>query len=814
MQQYGQGSGRLGRMLASHQTLGIGSSMKFSLGHAVRFCRVATAAAAITTVGSVATVVTLGLVSTQAQAATVSRISVQGNQRVDDETVRSYLTITPGRSFSSFDTDESLRQLFATGLFRDVQIFQEGRTLVVSVEEYPIVSRVIFEGNDKVKTELLESVVQLGDRAVLSEEVLASDRERVREVLRRNGRGASEVTTEVVELGSNRVNVIFRIDEGGRTRIGRIDFVGNSAFGDRRLEEVISLNETNFLSWLKRDDVFDPDKLRTDEERLRRFYFNQGYADFEVLSAEADLDPETNRYTITFTVDEGELYRFGSVEIDNTLAAIDTDRLRREVSVREGQKYSAEDIETSLADLTDAIARQGFAFAQVTPRGEKDPDGRTVGVTFFVDEGPRVYVDQIIIRGNTRTRDYVIRREFDLSEGDAYNRVLVNQAKRRLEALGFFESVTIAPQQGSAPDRIDLIVQVQDKATGELSIGGGYSTQSGALAELSFTERNFLGRGQYLKISGGYGQDVNRYELSFTEPYFLGRRIAAGFDAGYTINEVNDRQPYELETTFIRPRLSAKITENLTASVNYTYKSENASDARATLPVAGGTFIVDPAVQALIDQGSYVTSSAGYSFVYSSLDSFQNPREGIYGRFDQQFAGLGGDAEYLQTTARVAAYYTVNTANDIVVLGQLGGGHITAFNDGLRLSDQFFRGGDIVRGFEASGIGPRNLGTSLGGTTYFNATAEVQFPLPGIPRSYGLRGALFADAATLYGYDLTTPAAVTALGINDKAIRASIGASLMWDSPFGPLRADVAYPIAKEEYDKEQVFRFGVSTRF
>ena len=312
--------------------------MKFSLGHAVKFCRVATAAAAITTVGGVASVATLGLAATSVQAATVSRISVQGNQRVDDETVQSYLTVTPGRSFSSFDTDESLRQLFATGLFRDVQIYQEGRALVVLVDEYPVVSRVLFEGNNKVKTELLQGAVQLGDRAVLSEEVLASDRERIREVLRRNGRGASEVTTEVVELGNNRVNVLFRIDEGGRTRIRRVEFVGNSAFGDRRLGEVVSLNETNFLSWLKRDDVFDPDKLRTDEERLRQFYFNQGYADFEVLSAEADLDPETNRYTITFTVDEGELYRFGDIAIDNSLSAIDTDQLRREVAVRTGER--------------------------------------------------------------------------------------------------------------------------------------------------------------------------------------------------------------------------------------------------------------------------------------------------------------------------------------------------------------------------------------------------------------------------------------------------------------------------------------------
>ena len=790
--------------------------MKFSIGHAVKFCRIATAAAAITTVGGIASVSTLGLAATTAQAATVSRISVQGNQRVDDETIQSYLTITPGRSFSSFDTDESLRQLFATGLFRDVQIYQEGRTLVVLVDEYPVVSRVIFEGNEKVKTELLQGAVQLGDRAVLSEEVLASDRERVREVLRRNGRGASEVTTEVVELGNNRVNVLFRIDEGGRTRIRRVEFVGNTAFGDRRLSEVVSLNETNILSWLKRDDVFDPDKLRTDEERLRQFYFNQGYADFEVLSAEADLDPETNRYTITFTVDEGELYRFGDISIDNSLSAVDTDSLRREVAVRTGEKYSARGIEKSLADMTDAIARQGFAFAQVTPRGEKDPDGRTVGVTFFVDEGPRVYIDQIIIRGNTRTRDYVIRREFDVAEGDAYNRVLVNQAKRRLEALGFFESVTISPQQGSAPDRIDLVVNVQDKATGELSIGGGYSSQSGALAELSFQERNFLGRGQYLKISGGYGEAVNKYELSFTEPYFLGRRISAGFDASYTLNKprVGEGQPYEVQTTLFRPRLSARITENLVASVNYTYQQDEVDAPLALITPTDPLF--DPTVAQLAEDSPYVTSALGYSFVYSSLDSLQNPREGIYARFDQQFAGLGGDAEYLRSTARATAYYTVSDTNDIVVLGQVGGGHITAFNEGLRLTDQFFRGGDIVRGFEASGIGPRDGNTTLGGTTFFNATAEVQFPLPLLPRSYGLRGALFADAATLYGYDLATSRADldNPLGLDDKQIRASIGASLLWDSPFGPLRADVAYPIAKAEYDKEQIFRFGVSTRF
>ena len=784
---------------------------------ALAIFRSATAAAVIVTGTTTIGVVAVDATITKAHAATVSRIEVRGNQRVDADTIRSYLTIEPGRSFTSFDTDESLRALFATGLFADVAIDQEGRTLVVSVDEYPVVSRVVFEGNNKVKDEQLRAAVQLGDRSVLTDEALASDRERVENLLRRSGRGSANVETEIVELGNNRVNVVFRITEGGRTKIRRIDFVGNNSFGDRRLREIISLKQSNVLSFLKRDDVYDPDKLRTDEERLRRFYFNRGFADFEILSADAELDEERNQYVITFTVEEGQRYRFGAVEIDNTLAEIDTEALQRDLEIRPGEIYSAKEIEESLTQMTERIAARGFAFAQVTPRGERDEQNGTVNVTFFVDQGPRVYVDRIIVQGNTRTRDYVIRREFDIAEGDAYNRVLVNRAKRRLEALGIFEGVQVTTQQGSAPDRLDLIVSVRDKATGEISLGGGYSSQSGAIAELSFSERNFLGRGQYLKITGGYGEDVRKYELSFTEPYFLGRRLAAGFDASYTINQATSQRRYDSDVALFRPRLSAPITDNLTATVNYTYQNEAIEVPDQFSDRNSPTF--DPTI-APLDGTDYVTSSAGYTLVYNDLDNFRDPREGIYGRFDQQFAGIGGDAEWLMTTGRVSGYYTANTEQDIVLFGTIGAGNVFGYGDNdLRPPDQFFRGGDIVRGFEPAGIGPRNLetGSALGGTTYFNATAEVQFPMPLLPRSLGFRGALFADAATLYGSDVQNQnqlSAATQSTFDDKTIRASIGASVIWDSPFGPLRADVAHPVVKEDYDKKQLFRFGVSTRF
>ena len=762
-----------------------------------------------------------------AHAAVVNRVEVRGNQRIDAETVRSYLTVTPGESFTTFDTDQSLRALFATGLFRDVTIAQSGGALVVTVDEYPTVSRVIFEGNDKVKEEQLRANVQLKSRSVLSDEVLASDRERVRDIIARSGRSAANVTTEVVELGNNRVNVVFRIDEGGRTKVRKIDFVGNGAFGDRRLREVVSLNESNLLSWLKRDDVYDPDRLRADEERLRRFYYNRGYADFQIIASNAELDPVENEYVVTFTIEEGEQYRFGSVAIDNTLSQVDEARLASALEIKSGEVYAADEVEKSLVAVTERIALDGFAFAQVTPRGERNPDDRTIDITFFVDEGPRVYVDRIIIRGNNRTRDFVIRREFDIAEGDAYNRVLVNRAKTRLEALGFFESVRISTQRGSSEDRVDVVVDVVDKATGELSIGGGYSTNGGAVAELSFSEANFLGRGQFVKIAGGLGQDATKYSLSFTEPYFLGRRLAAGFDLSLEQVDSTDQRPYEQEIFTFRPRLATRLTDEITFGVNYQYKQEEFTDPGVS---SGGVDRVNcddfsagsynAALQESICKSPYVTSSIGWSLNYADLDNFKSPREGFRARISQDFAGVGGDASYIKTEGKVAGYWLASQEYDIVFSGLLGAGHIASVGEDIRVVDNFYQGSNIVRGFEPAGIGPRDLnGISLGGTTYAHATAEVQFPLPLLSRGLGLRGALFADAGTLYGNDNSAairaqldPAVIDRL--DDAAIRASVGASILWDSPFGPLRADVAYPVAKESYDKEQLFRFGVTTRF
>jgi outer membrane protein insertion porin family len=734
-----------------------------------------------------------------AHAAVVNSISVRGNQRVDAATIRSYVTIKPGRSYSSFDTDESIQNLFATGLFADVRITSSGRVLIVQVEENPTINLVLFEGNDKVRDEQLRGAIQSQSLGIFSQAKVDSDIERIRDSVRRSGRASADVTARIDQLDNNRVNVVYQINEGGRTKIASIDFIGNNAYSDNRLMEVISHNESNFLSWLKRDDIYDPDRLQADEGRLRTFYYNRGYADFRVVSSVGEFNADDNTYSITITVDEGDLYRFGSVEIDNALTAVDATGLRSELEIAPGDIYSARDVEKSLVAMTNAIARSGYAFSEVTPRGDRNFDSRTIDITFFVDEGPRVYIERIDVLGNDRTREYVIRREFDVSEGDAYNKVLVNQGKGRLERLGFFDGVRVNTRQGSAPDRVVVVVQVKDKSTGEFAIGGGYSTNGGPLAEVSLTEKNFLGRGQYLKISTGVGEDVRKYELSFTEPYFLGHRISAGFDISQQTTDSNSDANFSSETTLGRLRASAPLTDNLRLGVNYTIKNEDLSSNSASI-----------AVQDAVSRSPFLTSSVGYSLTYSVLDSFRTPREGVYARIDQDFAGVGGDAQYIRTTGRAVGYYLASEDADIVLMGAVGAGYIYNWGDDtLRVTDHFFQGGETIRGFGPRGLGPREGTEAIGGTTYYNATAEVKFPFLFLPRSYGISLALFADVGTIYNND------TVAVAVQDSQnLRASVGASIIWESPFGPLRADFAHALMKEDFDETQVFRFGISSSF
>ncbi|MDV2965315.1 outer membrane protein assembly factor BamA [Nitratireductor aquimarinus] len=752
-----------------------------------------------------------------AEAATVSRIEVRGNRRVEDETIRNYIDIRPGRSFSNDDVNEAVKRLFATGLFADVSISQSGGALIVTVDEYSIVNQVIFQGNKKIKDANLARAVQLQPRKSFSNQSLQADEETIREAYRRIGRDDATVTGRTQALDDGRVNVIFEVQEGGRTKIAAINFVGNEAFGNGRLRDVISTKQSNFLSFLMRDDIYDDNRLRADEETLRRFYYNRGYADFRVISATADLDEVENAYTVTFTVDEGERYRFGNIGVESTVTGIDTDALNAEIKTRQGNVYSAKNVEDSIIALTENVAGKGYAFAQVTPRGNRNFETREIDVVYSIDEGPRAYIQRIEIRGNQRTRDYVIRREFDLSEGDAFNQVLVQRAKRRLEGLNFFQTVNISTVPGSQPDQVILVVDVVEKSTGEFSIGAGYSTASGDSSsggfsvEGSVTERNFLGRGQFVRIAAGGGKDSRDYSFSFTEPYFLGRRISAGFDVYRRTRKFDDK--YDRDTTGATIRFGLPITEALSSQLAYNFSQEEYTGVGDCVDPYDVDCHLAPAIQDAINDGKWIKSSVSGSLVYNTIDDMKNPHSGLYANLTLEVAGLGGDAKFVKATARGTYYQTLSEELDLVGLFTVGGGHIQALDGDLRVFDHFSSSDRIIRGFDYNGIGPYEPASGggidhIGGKTYFNASAEAQFPFPVLPESFGLRGAVFADAATLYGSDIAG-----AIG-TDLQWRASVGAGLIWASPFGPLRVDYAYPILKEDTDDVQNFNFGISTRF
>ncbi|MBZ9661107.1 outer membrane protein assembly factor BamA [Mesorhizobium sp. ESP-6-4] len=752
-----------------------------------------------------------------AEAAVISRVEVSGNQRVDAETIRNYISIKPGKPFSSSDIDDAVKALFGTGLFSDVQINQVGSSLVVKVSEYKVVNQVLFQGNKKIKDNALQMGIQLKPRATFSQQALDADVEAIKTAYKRIGRDDAAVTTQVMDLGDNRVNVVFNINEGGRTQIAAINFVGNHAYSSRRLSDVINTKRSSWLSFVLRDDVYDEDKLRADQELLRRFYYNHGYADFQVVSAVGELDDATNKYTVTITVQEGDRYTFGDVSVESTIPEVDSKSLESAVETHKGDVYNAKDVEDSIVALTEKVAGSGYAFAQVTPRGDRNFENHTISVVYTIDQGTKAYVERIEIRGNDRTRDYVIRREFDVSEGDAFNQVLIQRAKKRLEALDYFQSVDISTVPGSAPDQVVLVVTVVEKSTGEFSIGAGYSTGGdtpGPSIEGSITERNFLGRGQYIKLSAGGGRHSRDYAISFTEPYFLGRRIAAGFDIYKSTREYDH---YDTDTTGATIRFGLPITDNVSTQLAYNISQEKYSIADNCLTggvyVPGSPCTISPAIIEGVGESPWLKSSVSLGLVYNTIDDMKNPHEGLYVTGVTEVAGLGGDAKWVKVTGRASVYQTLSEQLDLVGLVSGGAGYIAGYGDnGLRIFDQFQSNDRMIRGFEYGGIGPVDplTGDHLGGTTYFNASAEAQFPLPVIPESFGLRGAVFADAATLYGTKITSVAQES----TDMKLRASVGVGLMWASPFGPIRIDYAIPVKKESTDDVQEFNFGIATRF
>ena len=771
-------------------------------------------------------------VSGVAVAQSASSIVVEGNRRVDAETIRSYFQTAPGQSLTPAKIDEALKALYATGLFSDVTISSRGGRLVVNVVENEVINRVAFEGNKKVKDEQLSLEVQSKARAPLSKTTVQADTQRIIDVYHRAGRYDVRVVPKTIDRGQGRVDLVFEITEGEKLGVSEIRFVGNKAFSIYKLKDEITTTETNWLSWLKNTDIYDVDRINTDQELLRRFYLKNGYADFRIVSVTADLDRKTGGFILTFSIDEGAQYRVGTVDIASSIKDVDVGRIRDALRVSPGQVYNAELVEKSVENATIEVSKSGYAFAQVRPRGDRNVENRTISLTFAVEEGPRVYIERIDIRGNTRTRDWVIRREFDLAEGDAYNRVLVDRAERRLRNLGYFKEVKITNEPGTAPDRIILVVTVEDQPTGEFSVSGGYSSADGFIGEVSISEKNFLGRGQYVRLSGQLGENVQGVDFSFTEPYFLDYRVAAGFDLFWKSTSATSYSPYDTETAGGTLRVALPLTDELTLGLRYTLSQKE-------ITISLEDELTNDVSWALreINGVSAITSSVGYTLSYNLLDNNRDPTNGYLVELKQDFAGLGGDVNFVRTTFD-ARYYKPLFGDFVLMLRGQAGNVASWGGEDLRILDNFFKGPDLVRGFAPNGIGPRDLASgdafdpeydALGGTLYWGTTAEVQFPLTFLPKDAGLKFAVFADAGSLWDYqgatefvgapNIVCPAGsqngVGAVCVADSdLIRSSVGVSLIWQSPFGPLRFDYAWALSKESYDETQAFRFSGGTRF
>jgi outer membrane protein insertion porin family len=764
--------------------------------------------------------VSLGDLAAHAQSAGVIRtIRVEGNKRVEPETVRSYLTFSSGDAYDPARIDESLKALFATGLFQDVRIRHDGATVVIVVVENPIVNRVAFEGNREIEDATLTSEVQLKPRAVYTRARVQTDVQRILDLYRRQGLYAAQVDPKIIKLDNSRIDVVFEINEGPSTKVRSINFIGNYAFSDSQLRFVISTTQHNLLSFLKNTDVYDPDRLSLDRELLRQFYLKNGYADARILSATADLDRDGRGFFITFTIDEGERYRFGAIDVESSLPSINIDALRGDILSRQGRVYNVEKIEKTAEALTIAASQQGYAFAQVKPRFDRDEAGHVINITYVIDEGPRVYIERINIVGNFRTHDNVIRRQFRLAEGDAFNRLLVEAAKRRLRALGFFKTVDIDTEPGSSPDRVIINVKVVEQPTGELSFGVGYSTAEGVIGDISVTERNLMGKGQYVRLGFSGSLQRAQVDFSFTEPHFLDRNLAAGFDIFYKTVDLTNEASFQERNAGGDIRFGFPIADDTQLGLRYKFEQETIfgvlNNASLAVKQAAGTVNV---------------SSIGYTIAYDTRNLPQSPTSGVFASFSQDLAGVGGDVNYFRSGADARGYYPIT--NKITLVGRVQGGVIEGWGgQDVRLTDLFFKGGETIRGFDRAGYGPRDACANpvnqhkisncrrdpLGGQIYWASTAELRFPFPYIPDSIGMQGAVFVDAGSLFDPSGSATSAVNQEGsyiLDDQGIRLSTGFSIIWQSPLGPLRADIAEALLKAQFDKTQIFRFGASTNF
>jgi outer membrane protein insertion porin family len=727
----------------------------------------------------------------------VRGIRVEGNQRIEAPTIRSYMVVEIGEPFDPAELDQSLKNLYATGLFDDVALRREGDELVVSVVENPIINRIAFEGNRRLDDEVLSNEVQLRPRVVYTRSRVQNAVSRILELYRRNGRFAATVEPKVIELEQNRVDLVFEINEGPLTDVSRIVFIGNQAFDDGDLRDVIQTKEAAWYRFLTSDDTYDPDRLAFDQELLRRFYLARGYADFNVGSAIAELTPDGRKFVITFTIDEGDRYDFGTIGLESRLPDLEPEQLRELITTETGDVYNADQIEDSIVALSEEIGELGYAFVEVEPVPTKHTEERVIDLNYVINEGSRVYIERIDIVGNLRTLDEVIRREFRVDEGDAFNTALLRRSRQRIENLGYFERVEMNTQPGSSPDKTQIEVEVSERSTGELSFGAGFSTSDGPLGDIRLTERNLLGRGQSVRAEFTISSRTQQLDFSFTEPYFLDRDLAAGFDLFRRRTDFQSEGSFDQKSLGGTLRASYPLTEHWRHGLRFTVRQDEITDVDED----ASRFIQD-------EEGDNLTILVGQELTYDVRDTRFLPSDGYLIRVEQDVAGLA-DTQFIRHEA-TGSYYYPFTPNWVLNLAGRGGYIFGYGGENVRLFDRFFLGGQTLRGFKFAGVGPRDVttGDALGGNLLFTTTAEQRFPL-GLPEELRMFGRVFVDAGTLTELD------VSGSEIADSGnIRASAGVGLSWLSPLGPIAIDLSQAFLKESEDETEFFRISFGTRF
>lgn len=746
-----------------------------------------------------------------AAASSTDSIVVAGNRHIGVEAIRAYFHPGQDGQFDAEARDAALKSLYASGLFQDVKISQDNGHILVTVVENPTIDRVAFEGNKKLKDDDLKKDLQSKASGPLSRAFVQGDVEHMIALYRQRGYFDAHIVPKTIDVKKNdRVNLVFEIKEGDKLAVREIRFVGNNAYPKNKLTGQIKSGQTNFLSFLLNNDIYDADRIANDCDLLHNFYLAHGYAEVRVRSA-ASYDAAKKGVVLTFTVDEGPIYRFGKIDIKSSMKSVDVPALRSYLRTQSGDTYDADAVAKTVDALAIQLAKSGQPFASVLPRADKVSDRRLINLVYAIDEGKRVYVERIDIQGNTTTRDNVIRREFDFGEGDPYNRALIDRAERRLKALGYFKSVKFTTQRGSAPDRVVLDVAVVEQGTGNFSIAGGYSTSQGWLAEVSVSDSNFLGTGDIAKAKVTYGQYARGLDLGITDPAIFDQRLSLGVDLFGNETFANTNQSYDSTVYGAKLSVGTPLNDQLGVTWNYSIYNQGVS-----LDPANGTSSLP--IQQAAAAGPLWVSSIGNSVVYSTLDNNKDPTSGIRAQFNNDFAGLGGAAKFARNTNDVRYYHPI--VGDVVGMVRAQSGYVTPWGgQQLPLLDGFFGGPQLVRGFAPNGFGPRDItpGTTMdnvGGNAYWTTSAELQAPVPGVPADAQLKVALFSDTGSLWATSasgvssLTSSLSPSQQIANSRAIRSSVGVGLVWNSMFGPVRVDYAYPIAKQSYDVTQRLNF------